>query len=167
MLYNFLSQVAWHLLALLAVIAWTGITTILVLLPLLLCGKLRITDADENTGMDVKKIKEQSYHGSHSGGSYCHNKSTVNPMSTIIVPGNKKKSLISGSVNAARAESSFDGAVSFPLPSPSAAPTPPSSMHLSELYTKPPFLPCNIPPVDSLPLDIEEVTIQTNTLYVI
>ena len=157
---------AWHLLALLAVIAWTGITTILVLLPLLLCGKLRICDADERTGMDVKKIKEKSYHGSHSGGSHCPNKSTAAPLPSTIVPGKKKKSPMCGSVDPAVTESSVDGAVSFPLPFPSAAPTPPSSMHLSELYTKPPFLPCNIPPVDSLPLDIEEVTMQTNTLFV-
>ena len=143
---------AWHLLALLAVIAWTGITTTLVLLPLLLCGKLRIIDADEKTGMDVKKIKEQSYHGSHSGGSHCHHKSTADPVPKFMVPGYMKKSPNSGSVDLAMTESSLHGAVSFPHPSPPADQTSPT-MHLSE----PPLMHGNLGPMDSLPFDIEEV----------
>ena len=156
---------AWHLLALLAVIAWTGITTILVLLPLLLCGKLKIIDADERTGMDVKKIKEQSYHGSHPGQCHCHLKSTADPLPMIIVPGNKRKMPICGSVNTAKPavaesslESRLDGAVSFPLPSPS------SKSLSTELDSKVPPLLSSIPTVDSFPYDMEEVTPQINAL---
>ena len=133
-------QVAWHLLALLAVIAWTAITSILVLLPLLLCGKLRIIDADERTGTDVKKIKEQSYHGSHC----CDCKSTDH-VPRITVPSSQMYSTIYSSAIAPITESSFDDAVSFPFPSAS----PPTA---TELNSYPPSL-----PEDSLPLDMEEV----------
>ena len=112
------SQVAWHLLALLAVIAWTGIVSLIVLLPLLLCGKLRITDADERSGMDVKKIKEQSYHGSHCCDCKC--KSNASHMPTIIVPRSQNKlTTISG--NVITPTTSFDGTVSIPLPSPTSS----------------------------------------------
>ena len=152
--YNF-PQVAWHLLALLAVIAWTGITSILVLLPLLLCGKLRIIDADEKTGMDVKKIKEQSYHGSHC----CDCKPT------IIVPSSEKNSTIYRSAIAPITESSFGGAVSFPLPSPSSAAQPQSKYSATEHVSNPPSLLSTIPLENSLPVDMEEVTLETSTLY--
>ena len=54
-------QVAWHLLGLLAVLAWTTVTSLLVMLPLLICGKLRISEAAELEGVDVGKVEEQSY----------------------------------------------------------------------------------------------------------
>ena len=149
---------AWHLLALLAVIAWTGVTSLFVLLPLLLCGKLRITDADERSGMDVKKIKEQSYHGSHCCDCKC--KSNASHMPTIIVPRTQNKSTrISGSVIAPTTESSFLGAVSFPLSSPPSAAAQPRLS--TELDSNPPSLVSTLLPEDSLPLDMEEVTLQT------
>ena len=147
---------AWHLLALLAVVAWTGVTTILVLLPLLLCGKLRVIDAEERTGMDVKKIKEPSYHGTGSQSSGCQHKSTADPVPQFKAPSSHMKSPISGRFNTE--EPSFEGAVSFPLPSPSVAQPPPSKYSAAELDSgNPPSLLSIIPPEDSMPLDMEEV----------
>ena len=141
---------AWHLLALLAVIAWTAITSILVLLPLLLCGKLRIIDADERTGTDVKMIKEQSYHGSHC----CDCKSTEH----VPTASSQTNSTICSSAIVPTTETSFDGAVSFPLPSPFSAVQPPPTA--TELDSNPP----SMLPEDSLPLDMEEVALQPNIL---
>eukprot|EP00092_Neocalanus_flemingeri_P020775 GFUD01022511.1.p1 GENE.GFUD01022511.1~~GFUD01022511.1.p1 ORF type:complete len:530 (-),score=180.17 GFUD01022511.1:466-1965(-) len=53
--------VAWQLVGVVAVSAWVTICCLVVMLPLLLCGKLRIKDSQERLGVDFVKIEEPAY----------------------------------------------------------------------------------------------------------
>merc|ERR1719466_313548 len=53
--------VAWQVVGVIAVSTWVIICCLLVLLPLLVCGKLRIKDSQERLGVDFVKIEEQAY----------------------------------------------------------------------------------------------------------
>ena len=44
-----------------SVAAWSSVCLLLVLLPLLLCGKLRVKDSQEKAGIDEAKMKEPAY----------------------------------------------------------------------------------------------------------
>jgi len=57
-------KIGWEVVGLVAISAWACGCFILLLLPLLLCGKLRIKDAQEELGLDCMKIKEQAYNNS-------------------------------------------------------------------------------------------------------
>ena len=54
-------MIGWQIVGLIAVSAWSCACFLLLLLPLLLCGKLRIRDNDERLGTDAVKIKEPAY----------------------------------------------------------------------------------------------------------
>ena len=54
-------KIGWEVVGLVAISAWACGCFILLLLPLLLCGKLRIKDCQEKLGMDAAKIKEPAY----------------------------------------------------------------------------------------------------------
>ena len=53
--------IGWEIVGLVTVAAWAFGCYLVILLPLLLCGKLRIKDAQERLGIDAVKIKEQAY----------------------------------------------------------------------------------------------------------
>ena len=46
---------------LVSVAAWSSACLLLLLLPLLLCGKLRVKDSQEKAGIDEAKMKEPAY----------------------------------------------------------------------------------------------------------
>lgn len=52
-------------------LAWTAVTCLFVMLPLLICGKLRISEASELEGVDVGKVEEQSYTVEEGAGLWC------------------------------------------------------------------------------------------------
>ena len=54
-------SIGWEIVGLVSVSAWSCGCFLVTLLPLLLCGKLRIKDAQERLGIDAVKIKEQAY----------------------------------------------------------------------------------------------------------
>ena len=54
-------RVAWQVVGLVTVAAWSSASLLLVLLPLLLCGKLRVKDSQEKAGIDEAKMKEPAY----------------------------------------------------------------------------------------------------------
>jgi len=54
-------SIGWEIVGLISVSAWSCGCFLVMLLPLLLCGKLRIKDAQERQGIDTAKIKEQAY----------------------------------------------------------------------------------------------------------
>lgn len=91
-----LVQVAWHLAGLVAVTAWTFLSSLLVMLPLLLCGKLRVRDRDEATGLDIKKILEQGY-SSDDVESTCNeaglNTYRANPLPCALVSPSQREEL--------------------------------------------------------------------------
>lgn len=51
-----------------SVAAWSSACLLLLLLPLLLCGKLRVKDSQEKAGIDEAKMKEPAYMIPSSGG---------------------------------------------------------------------------------------------------
>merc|ERR1719315_296532 len=53
--------VAWQVVGLVVVATWTTVCCLVVMLPLLLCGKLRIKDCQERMGVDIVKMEEQAY----------------------------------------------------------------------------------------------------------
>jgi len=53
--------VGWQLVGVVVVSAWVVIIFLVVMLPLLICGKLRIKDSQEKLGMDCVKVFEQAY----------------------------------------------------------------------------------------------------------
>ena len=54
-------KIGWEMVGVVAVSAWSTLSFLFILLPLLLCGKLRIKDCQERDGIDAVKIKEQSH----------------------------------------------------------------------------------------------------------
>ena len=54
-------MIGWQMVGIVAVAAWSSACFLIVLLPLLLCGKLRIKDCQEKNGIDAAKIKEPAY----------------------------------------------------------------------------------------------------------
>ena len=52
---------AWQVVGLVTVAAWSSACLLLLLLPLLLCGKLRVKDSQEKEGIDEAKMKEPAY----------------------------------------------------------------------------------------------------------
>merc|ERR1719470_496903 len=58
---------AWELVGVVVVSAWVVICSLVVMLPLLLCGKLRIRDSQERAGVDSSKMLEQAYQYSGEG----------------------------------------------------------------------------------------------------
>ena len=59
---------AWQVVGLVSVAAWSSACLLLLLLPLLLCGKLRVKDSQEKAGIDEAKMKEPAYMIPSSGG---------------------------------------------------------------------------------------------------
>merc|ERR1712142_82294 len=58
----------WEMIGVVSVTVWVILSSLLIMLPLLLCGKLRVKDHQERNGMDSEKIYEQAYGGVHSIG---------------------------------------------------------------------------------------------------
>jgi len=58
---------AWELVGVVVISAWVVICSLVVMLPLLLCGKLRVRDCQERAGVDSTKILEQAYQGEGEG----------------------------------------------------------------------------------------------------
>jgi len=54
-------SIGWEIVGMVSVSAWSCGCFLVTLLPLLLCGKLRIKDAQERLGIDAVKIKELAY----------------------------------------------------------------------------------------------------------
>jgi len=55
------TALAWQLVGLISVAVWVIVCLLLVMLPLLLCGKLRIKETQEVSGIDLVKMLEQAY----------------------------------------------------------------------------------------------------------
>jgi len=53
--------VGWQLVAVVVVAAWVIILCLMIMLPLMICGKLRIKDSQEKLGIDSVKVLEQAY----------------------------------------------------------------------------------------------------------
>ena len=53
--------VGWQLVGVVVVSAWVVTLCLVIMLPLLLCGKLRIKDAHEKLGADCVKVLEEAY----------------------------------------------------------------------------------------------------------
>jgi hypothetical protein len=60
---------AWELVGVVVVSAWVVICSLVVMLPLLLCGKLRIRDSQERAGVDSTKMLEQAYYTGEGEGA--------------------------------------------------------------------------------------------------
>jgi len=54
-------SVAWQVVGIVSVSAWSSASILVISLPLLLCGKLRVKDNQEKEGVDKAKMKEPSY----------------------------------------------------------------------------------------------------------
>jgi len=54
-------SVAWQVVGIVSVSAWSCACLLVLLLPLLLCGKLRVKDFQEKAGIDEAKMKEPAY----------------------------------------------------------------------------------------------------------
>jgi len=54
-------KIGWQIVGLISISAWACGCFLAILLPLLICGKLRIKDCQEKAGIDKVKIKEQAY----------------------------------------------------------------------------------------------------------
>ena len=54
-------SVAWQVVGIVSVSTWSSASLLVILLPLLLCGKLRVKDYQEKEGIDEAKLKEPAY----------------------------------------------------------------------------------------------------------
>ena len=81
------AKIGWELVGLAVVAAWSCACFLIVLMPLLLCGKLRVKDCQEKAGIDSVKMKEPAYENSTPAPSdACPSRLTNLPRDGFLTP---------------------------------------------------------------------------------